>query len=173
MAGIRVVRSRGGAEEEARRSRETACLCEGIPISKKRTVVYSHRLEGLEEGEQFLVVAEIVADASRLGKAARISTRLFLADGPGQTEPGGEAAELASWNGHLSKTTGFNCVPSDGPHTTRKFGVATIHRAPRRPLHVNVVSVSAAPFGGSDRQLPLVASRSHVEVTRYPAKLAG
>jgi hypothetical protein len=40
---------------------------------------------------------------------------------------------------------------------------------------VNLVAVSAAPFGGagSGDQLPIDTGRSFLEVTRYPAPTAG
>ena len=54
-----------------------------------------------------------------------------------------------TWKGQLSKFTGFNCIPADGPQTTRKYGVAKVVAAPARDLYVNLVAVSAAPFGGT------------------------
>ena len=87
MAGIRVVRSRRGAAGRAERN--DSCLVAAVPVAKLATVVLSHRLDDLAAGEQLLVVANLVTDASPLGYAARISTRLFLADGPDQLEPGG------------------------------------------------------------------------------------
>jgi hypothetical protein len=175
MAGIRVVRLRGRGRDADRPLRETACRCAGVPVAKTETVVLSHRLDDLEAGEQLLVCGNLVTDAAPLGYPARISTRLFCADSPEQAEPGGSARQVATWKGQLSKPTGFNCIPADGPHTTRKFGVAAIRRAPGRPLYVNMVAVSAAPFGGAGAgdTLPILTDQSFLEVTRYPADLAG
>jgi hypothetical protein len=174
MAGIRVVRSRG-QHDRAQPERETACLCAGIPVAKTETVVLSHRLDDLQPGDQLLVHAKLVTDAARLGYPARISTRLFLADSSGQVQPGGTAQQAASWKGQLSKFTGFNCIPGDGPRASQKFGVGAIKAAPGRPLYVNLVAVSAAPFGGggSGDQLPIDTAHSFLEVTRYPAATAG
>ncbi|MFL5870790.1 MAG: hypothetical protein ACJ75R_06890 [Solirubrobacterales bacterium] len=169
MAGIRVVRVRGDGRG-AQPVRESACLCAGIPVAKSETVVLSHELDDLRAGEQLLVKANLVTDAARLGYPARISTRLFLADSRGQTEPGGSARQAASWKGQLSKFTGFNCVPAEGPRTTQKFGVGAIRQPPGRPLFVNLVAVSAAPFGGGGAgdELLIDTRRSFLEVTRFP-----
>jgi hypothetical protein len=174
MAGIRVVRSRG-REDRAQPERESACLCAGIPVAKTETVVLSHRLDDLRAGEQLLAHAKLVTDAAQLGYPARISTRLFLADSSAQVQPGGSAQQSASWKGQLSKFTGFNCIPGDGPRASQKFGVGAIKAAPGKPLYVNLVAVSAAPFGGagSGDQLPIDTGRSFLEVTRYPAPTAG
>ena len=174
MAGIRVVRRRGGAADPPPQ-RDSSCLVAGVPVAKTETVVFATRLDGLAEGEQLLVKATLVTDASPLGYAARISTRLFLADSPGQLEPGGTAASVASWKGHVSKFTGFNCLPGAGPEESRKFGVARIESSPPGPLYVNLVAVSAAPFGGESAgdALPIDASSSLLEVFRYPPELSG
>jgi hypothetical protein len=174
MAGIRVVRRRAGTKDQAAH-RDSSGLVPGVPVAKAETVVFATRLDGLAEDEQLLVRAQLVTDAASLGYAARISTRLFLADGPDQTEPGGVAASVASWKGHVSKFTGFNCLPGSGPQASRKFGVARIKSAPPGPLYVNLVAVSAAPFGGDSPGdvLPVDTSASYLEVVRYPPELAG
>jgi hypothetical protein len=171
MAGIRVVRERGGGPRASQPARESACLCAGVPVAKTETVVLSHELDDLQVGEQLLVTAKLVTDAAQLGYPARISTRLFLADSRDQAEPGGSAKQVASWKGQLSKFTGFNCIPGDGPRTTQKFGVGAIRQPPGRPLFVNLVAVSAAPFGGAGArdELPIDTGRSFLEVTRFPA----
>ena len=175
MAGIRVVRLRGRGRQDDPPVRETACLCAGVPVAKTETVVLSHELDELQAGEQLLVRANLVTDASPLGYPARISTRLFLAESRDQVQPGGSAKDVASWKGQLSKFTGFNCIPADGPQTSRKFGVVAIRQAPGRPLFVNMVAVSAAPFGGGGGadQLPIDTAKSFLEITRYPAPTAG
>ncbi len=168
MAGIRVVRFRPGDAPEPARESQTSCLCAGIPIAKRETVVLSHEIADLQPGEQLLVRARLVTDAAGLAAPARISTRLFFADGPDQTEPGGAAAGSVTWKGHLSKFTGFNCVPGEGPQTSSKYGVAAVRQAPGRSLHVNLVAVSAAPFGGNapTDELPIDTGASALEITR-------
>jgi hypothetical protein len=171
MAGIRVVRFRPGTAPEPAPELEAACRSSSIPIAKRETVVLSHELAGLAEGEQLLVRGRLVTDASGLGSPARISTRLFVADSPDQTEPGGAAATCLSWKGHLSKFTGFNCLPDEGPQTSSKYGVATVREPPGRSLYVNMVAVSAAPFGGTGAggQLRIETAQSTLRVTRFPA----
>ncbi len=171
MGGIRIVRYRPGSAKGPKATVEAACMCKGIAIAKQRTVVLAHRLSGLAKGERLLVKGRLVTDATGLPAPARISTRLFLADGPDEVEPGGVAGDCMSWKGHLSKYTGFNCLPNEGPQPSRKFGVATVRKAPGADLYVNLVAVSAAPFGGAGPrdQLRIDTTRSELEVTRFPA----
>ena len=100
-----------------------------IPVSKARTVVLSEELSGLA-GEKLLIKAHLVTDATGLPAPARISTRLFIGDSPSQDEPGGAAQSAVTWKGNLSKYTGFNCLPAEGPVATEKYGVATVRQAP-------------------------------------------
>ncbi|HLM30564.1 MAG TPA: hypothetical protein VK326_02765 [Solirubrobacterales bacterium] len=176
MAGIRVVRLRPGTQRLQKPARDSTCRVNGIPVAKRDTVVFSHRLAGLRQGEQLFVTAQLTTDASTLGYAARISSRLFLADADDQPEPGGGVAgAVSSWKGNLSKTTGFNCLPAEGPQTTRKFGVLRLTADPGQPLYLNLVAVSADPFGGASAndKLPIVRSRSFLDVTRFPPELEG
>jgi hypothetical protein len=176
MAGIRVVRLRPGGQPEHAPTRDPNCRVTGIPVAKRETLVFSHRLDDLRKGEQLVVKARLTTDASSLGYAARISSRLFLADSEAQLDPGGgTASSVTSWNGHLSKRTGFNCLPEEGARTTLKFGVLRVLDDPGRPLFLNLVAVSADPFGGAgaNDDLPVVAAGSFLEVTRYPPELEG
>jgi hypothetical protein len=51
---------------------------------------------------------------------------------------------------------------------TEKYGVATVRQAPAGSLYVNLVAVSAAPFGGveASQGLRIDPSQSVLEVTR-------
>ncbi len=171
MAGIRVVRSRPASSRAPDAEIESACLCREIAITKQHTVVLAHPLPALAKGERLLVKGRLVTDATGLPAPARISTRMFVADRPDQVEPGGAAGTCLTWKGQLSKLTGFNCIPADGPQTSRKYGVAKVVAAPPGDLYVNLVAVSGAPFGGTRAtdQLRIDTARSQLEVTRFPA----
>ncbi len=146
-----------------------------VPIEKgRRTVVYSLELKGLRGGEQLAVRARLATSAARLPEAARITTRLFLADEPDQREPGGEAKRVASFNGHVSRFNGFNCLPEDERSVTEKVGALRITRAPSKPLYLNLVAVSAAPFGRipAGSGLP-VLDDGWIKAVRYPPDLDG
>ena len=176
MAGIRVVRLRPGTQPPRPPEREPKCWVPGIPVSKRETLVFSHRLERLRRGEQLLVRARLTTDAGPLGYPARISCRLFAADERDQLEPGGgRAARAMSWKGHLSKPTGFNCLPDDGARTSLKFGVLRVLEDPGRTLYLNLVAISSAPFGGAGAgdELKIVAPQSYLEITRYPPEMEG
>lgn len=176
MAGIRVVRLRPGDQPVRTAAREATCLVTGIPVAKRETLVFSHRLDDLRKDEQLVVKARLTTDAAQLGYAARISSRLFLADDANQLEPRtGRASRATTWKGHVSKPTGFNCMPDQGARTTLKFGVVRVLRDLGGPLFLNMVAVSAAPFGGAGAgdELPVVGADSAIEVTRYPPELNG
>ena len=142
-----------------------------IAVKKgRRTVVNSHRLDDLGEGEQLVIRASLKTSAAQLGYPARISTRLFLADDPAQTSPGGEAETVAAFRGVITESNGFNCLPKQSHCTTRKVGVSYLREAPAGPLYVNLVAVSAAPFGGARPGDALeVLAGGGIEVVRYPA----
>ena len=85
--------------------------------------------------------------------------------------PAGPPRGALSWKGHLSKFTGFNCLPGEGPQASSKYGVATVRAAPGRSLYVNLVAVSGAPFGGlsPSEQLRVDTAQSSLDVTRFRA----
>jgi hypothetical protein len=175
MAGIRVVRLRP-AQQPAGVTRTTRKpLVAGVPVAKREVVVYSRALDPpFRRDEQLVVKGGLITDASTLGYPARITTRLFIADDPNQTSPGGIAATALSWKGHLSKPNGTNRLPEDGAQPSHKFGVARVLRAVAKPLYVNLVAVSADPThaGGPGDKLPIVPG-GFIEVARYPADRYG
>ena len=176
--GLRVVRLSPGAQPAVRARRERRLRRRaGVPVAKRKTVILSKKLEDLKRGEQLFVHGRLLTDAKHTGYKTRISTRMLLADDKGEVEPaeGGHAKAIASWNGHISKENGFNCLPGEGPQVTRKYGVLRVRRDADQPLFVNLVATSAAP-GRSPPEtgddLP-VEGESFLDVIRYPADLDG
>lgn len=176
MAGIRVMRIRPGDHQLPKGQRTSRALVRSISVAEQRTVVFSLRLDELRKGEQLLVKSRLMTDSTRLGYPARITTRLFLADDPAQTEPasGGAASTICSWKGHLSKPNGFNCLPTAGPTPSQKFGVVRVMRKASAPLYVNMVGVGGDPSkrAGAGDMLPITAG-SFIEVTRIGPELEG
>jgi hypothetical protein len=147
-------------------------LVDSIPIRKGvRTVVFSQRLDGLAVDDQLKVRARLETSTARLDYPARISTRVFLAASPGQEEPGGVCARLASFKGQVTKANGFNCTPDVTSTSTRKAGVLRITSRPRRPLYVNVAAVSADPFHRGTPGDRLRVTGGRCEVVRFPAAM--
>ena len=145
-----------------------------IAVAKQPTVVLSMPLTNLRRNEQVLVHGRVRADARPLGYHARLSARMFLADGPADLDPAGKAKAAASWKGNLSKENGFNCLRNEGPSAREKFGVARI-LADTDELWVNVVATSSAPFEPNrtpGHKWPL-ATGSFIEVRRYGPELFG
>ena len=171
---INVVRRRGLGRRPDPEPPAPARVTE-IPVRKHaRSVVYSQPLDDLVEGEQLAVHATLHTSAAHLGYPARISTRLLLADDPGQADPGGEARAAAALRGVITELNGFNCLPEESPCTTRKVGIAALRAMPGRTLYVNLVAVSADPFGGARRGDALeVLGGGGIEVVRYPPSPSG
>jgi hypothetical protein len=175
-AGIRLLRLRPGDQPAVASIREQRLRRKaGVPVTRTPTVIYSRELKGLTRGEQLFVHGRVITDARRTGYPTRITTRMFVADGPRQAAPGGHAKDVATWGGHLSKPNGCNCLPGRGAQRTEKFGVLRMRRDATHPLFVNLVAVSTAPFEtpretGDD--LP-VESGSFVDIVRYPSALEG
>jgi hypothetical protein len=159
---ISVVRLRPGSQPRPRPKRSG-------PSAVSEVAVQKGRLDDLSEGEQLVVTASLKTSAAQLGYPARISTRLFLADDPAQESPGGEAQTVAAFRGVITASNGFNCLPKNAHCTTQKAGVAYLREAPSGPLYVNLVAVSADPFGGAGRGDALeVLGGGGIEVVRYP-----
>jgi hypothetical protein len=176
--GLRAVRFRPGTQPAVSPKREARLRRRaGVPVTKTKTVIFSKELRGLKRGEQLFVRGKVRTDAARTGYKTRISTRMVLADRKRDTEPatGGHAKAIASWNGHLSKENGFNCLLGRGPQTTRKYGVLRINQDATQPLFVNLVATCAAPDNNPPEtgdDLPVEAD-SFIEITRYPPQFDG
>jgi hypothetical protein len=167
---IGVVRLRPSSQPTPAPHASGPAAVSAVPVRKgKRTVVNSHRLDDLAQGEQLVVTARLLTSAVKLGYPARISTRLFLADDPAQEQPGGHAADVAASRGVITARNGFNCLP-DHPHcTSRKVGVASLQRAPGRPLYVNLVADTGDPtHRGQSGDTLEVLPGGVIEVLRYP-----
>jgi hypothetical protein len=146
-----------------------------IPIDPEaKTVVYSQRLDDLGEGEQLLVRAELTSDSRHLNYPARISTRVYLVDEAGQTEPSGRSKEVAAFGGEIGEHNGFNCLPGQGPKTARRVGVLRLTKAANKPLFVNVVATSGDPLKKAKPGDTLkIVDPGFVRVTRFSPELKG
>jgi hypothetical protein len=172
--GIRVVRLRPGDQPEVAAFREALRGTAGVPVAKRPTVILSKKLENLAKGEQLFVRGRLTTNARSTGYPTRITTELLLTDHPADTDPGAESKRVGTWNGHISKPNGFNCLPGEGPRRSEKFGVLEV-RQDAKELYVNLVATSARPFQmphetGDDLR---VEEGSFIEVTRYPPRLRG
>ena len=86
---------------------------------------------GSREGEQLLVRGRLVTDAAGLAAPARISTRIFLADRPDQTEPGGDGGGQRHLEGAPVEVHRLQLPPRRGPADLEQ--VRRRHRRARRP----------------------------------------
>jgi hypothetical protein len=175
MGRLNLIRVRGelrGLEREEARTP----LARQISIDPDaKTVVYSLPLEGLEEGEQLLVKAELNTDSRHLDYPARISTRLYLVDEPEGKEPGGRAKDVASFGGVIGEHNGFNSLQSSGARKTRRVGVLRITKPADEPLYVNLVATGGDPLKRADAgdAVKVRGRGGFVQVIRYPADLKG
>jgi hypothetical protein len=175
QARLSVLRFRPAEKPRGERTKTRERRVREIPVEAGvRTIVYSQRLEHPADGEQLVVRARMPTSAAHLSYPARVSTRVFLADDSSEEDPGGHAREVAAFRGQISKLNGFNCTPADSPCTTRKVGALPIIKSANRPLFVNVVAVSADPFGGAGRgDAVRVLDGGFLEVTRYAPSVKG
>jgi hypothetical protein len=165
---INAIRLRPSGERPHGRTRTEKRLAREIPVDKeKRTVVYSRRLNQLRDDEELDVRAGLTVSAAHLSYPARISTRLILADDPGQDDDGGHAAEIAPFNGEISENNGFNCLRARAC-TSRKVGVLRCLESAGQPVYVNLVAVAGDPFReGRPGDKLRVLNQGFVEVRRY------
>ena len=113
------------------------------------TVIYSARVPTIEQGTVISATAKQRLAIGRLRYSAFVSTELILSSRPARTTPDAVAKRAATFNGHLTETTGFNCTQGPSafrtPCVSEKAGVAVLRNKPTRdgepvPLYVNLVS---------------------------------
>jgi hypothetical protein len=144
MARLNVARFRGPPAERQERT-ATGVHTTALPVAKKPKVVRSFQLTHLKAHEQLLLKAELHVRNPH-GYAARISTKVILADHPNDVEPSKRAKKIAPFEGEVGVYNGTNCLPNDGV-VIKKVGAARIHDRAGRKLYVNHVAVSSDPEG--------------------------
>ncbi len=141
-------------------------------------VTYSARVPNVERGTVISAEARQRLGIGHLRYSAFVSTELILASRRGQTSPDRVAKGAATFNGHLTETSGFNCTQGPSafrtPCVSHRAGLAQLRSEPRKdgqavPLYVNLVSrtfpkrTSARP-GQRARILP----GGGIDVVAYP-----
>jgi len=146
MGKLNVVRYRKMPEPTGRRVVARELEASHIPVLKgHRTVIYSLRLEDLEEREQLLMRAELHVRNPH-SYAARVSTEVVLAGSRSGTDPSGRAAQVCPFSGQIAKFNGTNCLP-ESKLVTSKFGTMRILKSAGQPLFVNLAVTSSDPEG--------------------------
>jgi hypothetical protein len=177
---INVVRYRGARPADFRTVTTTHRRRTELRPDFHRRVVYSRRLDGLRDGEQLAVGAQITLDISHLRYALRDSTRLILADSPRATRQSAFVKNRALGRGEIAENNGSNCTQDERLCVSRKVGVLEMRRdavtgaGKRIPLYVNLVAVvgpKAAKAKPKDRVV--VRRRGGIEVTRFPPRVNG
>jgi hypothetical protein len=152
-----------------------------VPLGRhRRAVVYSQELDSLKSGEQLAVSARMRSGVGRLGRDARITSRLVLARTRHSTRPARLAKRIASTHGEIAEANGFNCTRPHSPCPTRKVGVMSINEDAATfegdpvPLYVNlVVTAASRPPGSLKRNVVRINDTGRLKVVRYPAGLRG
>ena len=177
---INVVRYRDSRPADFRAEETTRRLRTVLRPNFQRRVVYSRRLDGLRDGEQLAVAAQITLDISHLPYALRDSTRLILADSPRATRQSAFVKNRALGRGEIAENNGSNCTQDERLCVSQKVGVLemrrdAIDRAGKPvPLYVNLVTVvgpKAAKAKPKDRVI--VRRRGGIDVTRFPPFVNG
>jgi hypothetical protein len=177
---INVVRYRGARPGDFRAETTTTRLRTVLRPNFERRVVYSRRLDGLRDGEQLAVGAQITLDIAHLRYALRDSTRLILADSPRATRQSAFVKSVALGRGEIAENNGSNCTQDERLCVSRKVGVLEMRRdavnGAGKPvaLYVNLVAVvgpKAAKARPKDRVI--VRRSGGIEVTRFPPGVNG
>lgn len=112
-------------------------------------VTYSARVPNVERGTVISAEALQRLGIGHLRYSAFVSTELILATRRGRTSPDRVAKRTATFNGHLTETSGYNCTQGPSafrtPCVSRRAGLTQLRSEPRRdgdpvPLYVNLVS---------------------------------
>jgi hypothetical protein len=140
----------------------------------RKTVVFSQRLDDLEKGDQLAVRATMLTGIRRLRHNAKISSRIVLADGPLERDPGPTSADASSEEGEITESNGFNCTQRTTPCTTSKAGVLEIESDVSGPLYVNL-TLSVGRIGGRapGDNLVTIQEGGGLAVVRFPADQKG
>jgi hypothetical protein len=140
----------------------------------RKAVVYSQQLDGLKEGEQLGVRAELTTSVLRLRHNAKTGSSVILADEPTDTNPGLVGAQVTGENGEITENNGFNCTQRTSPCETAKIGVLEVASDAPGPLYVNVI-LSVGRVGGRapGDNLVSIQDGGGLEIVRYPADQKG
>jgi hypothetical protein len=174
---VNVVRLRRDAVASVTRHVRGSSPHRRVPVrSGDRRVVRSVPLPGLEKGEHFEVRGAFVAALGRLPYNALISSHMVVAPSRIATHPR-DAARVISLRGKLSEVNGYNCTHGPSAHrtpcVTRKAGVATVKRDPRKvlgpdpDLYVNLVARSQPKLARARQGHRVRVRAGRMVVTRY------
>ena len=170
MAGIRVVRFRPGDAPEPAPEREASCLCAGVRSPSRRP--WSSRTSSPGSSRASRSSSALgwspTPAASRRRRGSRPGSSSPI--GPTQTEPGGAAAGERHLEGAPVEVHRLQLRARRGPADVAASTASQPSRqAPGRSLYVNLVAVSAAPFGGiaPGAELPIDTASSELAVTRF------
>lgn len=124
---LNVVRYHPAADVDRERQRITKPTNRKLPLTQKRTVVYSAPLPELRAGEQLTVEATANVDISKLPYNVIVSSQLILTDSPNATDRG-LAKKITTGRGEFDEGNGFNCTQNLRFCTIRKLGVMRMKR---------------------------------------------
>jgi hypothetical protein len=140
----------------------------------RQTVVYSQRLDDLEEGEQLAVRAGMTTGIRQLRHNAKIGARILLADGPLDRIPSVAGIQVEGENGEITENNGYNCTQRTTPCQTTKVGVLEVKDDAPGPVYVNLV-LAIGRVGGSapGDNLVTIQEAGGLSVVRFPANQKG
>ena len=170
---INAIRYRDSSPDDFTTTATTARLKRRIPPDLKRRVVFSKRLDGLEQDEQLSVVARYTTDISHLRYAVRTSVRLILADSPQATRQGNFVNANVSVGGEVSENNGSNCTQDEGTCTALKVGVAEMRSDAKGPLYLNLITVLGPKVLKARPKDRVIVRGGGIEVTRFPPSVNG
>jgi hypothetical protein len=137
----------------------------------RTAVVYSQRLESVDQGDQIAARGRLITGITQLRHNANISARIVLTDAPLSTIPLLGDGENAMELGEITENNGFNCTQRTTPCETIKAGVLRVEEVPGEPLYVNLV-LSVGRVGGRapGDNFVTVQEGGYLRVVHYPAE---
>jgi hypothetical protein len=152
----------------------------GLTPDHRGRVVYSVRLGGLRSDEQLAVTGLIETRIRHLPYNTLNGAQLVLARDRRSIKPDRRVRRISTLSGEISERNAYNCTQIRPSCASRKVGVirmlddAIDARGRAIPLYVNLVMVNGVKHANrrpGDRIR--VGRAGGLEVTRYPAELAG
>lgn len=126
-----------------------------LPLALQQRSVLSLRLPHLRAGEHLAVDGSFLSDVRRVRMNALVSSKLILAESPGDTRSRGLARRVAG-TGEISPSNGSNCTLGQSPCATSKAGVVAVRQdareqGERKSLYLNLVVRAKPKFNATGR----------------------
>ncbi len=165
-AGLGLIRVAAQSPVESEQTATQHLRLHDLPLNLEPRSVISIRLPRLRRGERLAIDAGFLSDVRRVGLNALVSSKLIIAEGPGDTRSRGLARRIAP-----------HALAQDIYLQLRKAGLVSILRdaregGERKPLFVNLVVRAKPKFNATGRRAEtrLPISAGELSAVSYEAR---